>query len=221
MNNNPESSGQEQKNTEYVDIGIPSVDSAERTFRKILSIAKENQEKERGKEEQDPRKSPRDTLTGLYTRECFERFKQFEFNPDNDDNNIALLFFDLDNLKTTNDTKGHAVGDELIKDASNWLRSVFDENKDYITRVGGDEFLVVSRNHEKNVNFEENLHDRIEKSLVSNPALSISYGITTYRKNIKLETSGPEPKEFEDLDLSYALHQSDIKMYNMKKTNRE
>jgi diguanylate cyclase (GGDEF)-like protein len=53
-----------------------------------------------------------------------------------------LMFIDVDELKTVNDTHGHRMGDELLVDAASVLTRVFRET-DIIGRVGGDEFAIV------------------------------------------------------------------------------
>lgn len=50
--------------------------------------------------------------------------------------------FDLNNLKTANDTMGHSAGDRLIMDFARLLRSVIPD-KDFVGRYGGDEFMAV------------------------------------------------------------------------------
>ncbi len=55
---------------------------------------------------------------------------------------LGILFVDINKLKETNDLKGHDAGDELIKEAANILRKVFDEN---IYRIGGDEFVIITK----------------------------------------------------------------------------
>ena len=54
----------------------------------------------------------------------------------------ACIMFDLNNLKTTNDTMGHSAGDRLIMDFARLLRSVIPD-KHFVGRYGGDEFMAV------------------------------------------------------------------------------
>jgi len=55
---------------------------------------------------------------------------------------LALMFCDLDGLKTVNDTLGHATGDAMIAEAAYVLRSTF-RASDLVARMGGDEFCVL------------------------------------------------------------------------------
>ena len=54
----------------------------------------------------------------------------------------ACIMFDLNNLKTVNDTMGHSAGDQLILNFAKLLCSVIPE-KDFVGRYGGDEFIAV------------------------------------------------------------------------------
>jgi diguanylate cyclase (GGDEF)-like protein/PAS domain S-box-containing protein len=54
----------------------------------------------------------------------------------------ALIFIDLDNFKTLNDTKGHSYGDKLLKDTAKLLLECI-RDCDTVARFGGDEFLII------------------------------------------------------------------------------
>ena len=63
---------------------------------------------------------------------------------------MALLYFDIDEFKTINDTHGHHIGDEVIRE---FTRRVHDTLRatDLLARLGGDEFIVLvedAQNHE-------------------------------------------------------------------------
>ncbi|WP_135077296.1 bifunctional diguanylate cyclase/phosphodiesterase [Terasakiella sp. SH-1] len=84
-----------------------------------------------------------DALTGLANRTLLtDRIKQAIAHAERDNRLLSLLFIDLDNFKTINDTLGHNVGDQLIcetaKKISNAVRT-----GDTVARLGGDEFVVL------------------------------------------------------------------------------
>jgi diguanylate cyclase (GGDEF)-like protein len=84
-----------------------------------------------------------DTLTGLPNRFTFEEKLRSlqEFNQAFCAQ-ISLLFVDLDGFKNVNDTLGHGVGDELLKEVAGRLVRVVGAN-DFCARLGGDEFAIV------------------------------------------------------------------------------
>jgi diguanylate cyclase (GGDEF)-like protein/PAS domain S-box-containing protein len=96
---------------------------------------------ERKKAEQRLRyMSTHDALSDLYNRAFFEaelsRLERGRNLP------ISIVIIDIDGLKPTNDTCGHAAGDELIRRTGQVLRMVF-RAEDIIARIGGDEFAVI------------------------------------------------------------------------------
>lgn len=83
--------------------------------------------------------SSHDTLTGLANRRAFNQKLEFEVKSSS---RGILLFLNLDRFKLVNDTAGHAIGDELLKQISQIFVKFFREG-DFISRLGGDEFAVI------------------------------------------------------------------------------
>ena len=84
-----------------------------------------------------------DFLTGLPNRFLLtDRFKQVAAAAERNDTRYALLFIDLDRFKNVNDTLGHSIGDQLLRDVASRLGSIV-RGTDTLSRQGGDEFLVL------------------------------------------------------------------------------
>ncbi len=79
---------------------------------------------------------------------------------------LAVMFLDLDRFKTINDTLGHAVGDDLLKEVSNRLRDSV-RGSDIVARLGGDEFVVVLTEVE-DATAAARLADKILRTLAQN-----------------------------------------------------
>lgn len=84
----------------------------------------------------------RDGMTGLLNRNKFENDIKEEYSKLN---NIGVFFFDVNNLKWTNDNLGHDKGDELITSVGRLLLSLESDNKKAY-RIGGDEFVLILKN---------------------------------------------------------------------------
>jgi diguanylate cyclase (GGDEF)-like protein len=85
-----------------------------------------------------------DPLTNLPNRSGFSQILQHSIaQSKREKSQLALLYIDLDNFKYVNDSMGHSEGDNLLKEIARRLKSACRES-DYIARVGGDEFIVIS-----------------------------------------------------------------------------
>jgi diguanylate cyclase (GGDEF)-like protein len=83
-----------------------------------------------------------DALTGLPNRALFQDRLQQELGKIQSGEQIALLYIDIDEFKSVNDSLGHPVGDELLKGVALRLSRCVREN-DLIARLSGDEFAIV------------------------------------------------------------------------------
>lgn len=84
-----------------------------------------------------------DGLTGLPNRVLFkDRLSQAIAQAKRNGHMVSVLFLDLDRFKLINDSLGHVVGDELLQEVSNRLRTCLREG-DTLARLGGDEFTLL------------------------------------------------------------------------------
>jgi diguanylate cyclase (GGDEF)-like protein len=131
-----------------------------------------------------------DLLTGLGNRNAYERHLA-ELKEDLDDGEQALWCFvaDINNLKVTNDTYGHTVGDQLIVDTSNIIVSAFPKEKSMAFRIGGDEFVIFIRDAEKNSidRIVENIQANIsEYNKHHKIVIDVAFGYAEYDKEESL-----------------------------------
>ncbi|WP_416148806.1 putative bifunctional diguanylate cyclase/phosphodiesterase [Salipaludibacillus sp. HK11] len=90
-----------------------------------------------------------DSLTGLNNRTSFQNDLEQIVNQAAENNkNLALLLIDLDRFKIVNDTLGHHIGDNILKEASERLSSVLGTDES-LYRLGGDEFVLILSNSTK------------------------------------------------------------------------
>ncbi|WP_457673482.1 EAL domain-containing protein [Thiolapillus sp.] len=127
-----------------------------------------------------------DLLTGLPNRKLFfDRLKQSLRRVSRSGELLAVLYIDLDQFKQINDSFGHAVGDEVLKEITKRLRGAVRE-QDTIARLGGDEFAVVMetlKEPESTMHCVKRLQEALREPLTVQQfqfILSISIGISLY-----------------------------------------
>lgn len=127
-----------------------------------------------------------DSLTGLANRYYFDESLRTAIPRANRLNDqLALLFLDLDNFKIINDSMGHDAGDQLLKEVARRLLHVV-RNGDIVCRLGGDEFAILAHNFESQEPIillaERILEDLRRPILIKNTEqfISASIGVATY-----------------------------------------
>ena len=96
-----------------------------------------------------------DNLTGLPNRMLLnDRLEMAINNAKGEDEKVGVLFIDLDRFKNVNDSLGHSMGDQLLKETASRLSSTI-RTCDTVSRLGGDEFVVLV----PNIKYETNLAD--------------------------------------------------------------
>ena len=108
-----------------------------------LGMVQDITERKRAEEALE-RLSVTDELTGLYNRRGFLMLADRQWRlARRKGERLVLLYLDLDDFKTVNDTLGHDVGDRLLVDAAQLLQAVC-RDSDTVARLGGDEFVVLA-----------------------------------------------------------------------------
>ena len=146
-----------------------------------------------------------DPLTGLINRAGLRQ--TLEEACLNANTSFALAFMDLDRFKNVNDSRGHRVGDAVLKTVAARLKVSLDET-DTVARVGGDEFVILLRNASKPDEARQIARRLIDKAsepiIVEGRSLSVggSIGIAMAPK------SGADPDDL--------LNKADLALYRAK-----
>ena len=153
-----------------------------------------------------------DAITGLPNRNLLhDRILQVLAQAKRSDDMAAIMFLDLDRFKNINDTLGHMVGDDLLRQVANRL-SMGLRASDTLARIGGDEFVVVLphiNGREQAVMVAEKLISVLDAPMVVQEHslhISTSIGVCLY------------PQDGKDKDV--LLRNADTAMYQAKAAGR-
>ncbi|MEP2705606.1 MAG: PAS-domain containing protein [Roseibium sp.] len=154
-----------------------------------------------------------DELTGLANRTLFNAtLNETLVGAQIQGTHGHLLLMDLDQFKPVNDTYGHDVGDELLKQASQRVKDCV-RSSDLVARLGGDEFAIVLRGTGPNPDRAAEIAERIVHSL------EIPFSVFAHK--IKIGVSLGVARINENSDGSAAIiKEADIALYDVKKNGR-
>lgn len=153
-----------------------------------------------------------DQLTGLFNRHYMQSYMTSVFaRAKRQKQKVALLFMDLDNFKSINDSMGHDTGDEVLKETAKRVKALLRET-DTPARTGGDEFTILIEGLSENDHAElvaQKLVDIFQVPFMINKKevyATASVGISIY----------PDDSKSLDQLMQYA----DIAMYHAKESGR-
>ncbi|MBA2533631.1 MAG: GGDEF domain-containing protein [Rubrobacter sp.] len=150
-----------------------------------------------------------DALTDLPNRAMFmDRLQHATERTKREQTMLAVLFIDLDGFKAVNDAFGHAGGDQLLKQVAGRLRRCA-RSADTVSRIGGDEFIVLLEGVKDVHQDVVTVARRIAKSLVAPYVLE--RGEVSVGSSIGVTLNGIEMRAAEDL-----LREADNAMYRAK-----
>lgn len=126
----------------YVEVTFRAERDAEGRLRELGAVARDMTDRRRV-EAAWAHRALHDPLTGLPNRALLlDHLEKALARAGRDGTHVALLFFDVDRFKLVNDTRGHDVGDDLLCQIADRIRSVL-RPSDLVARLGGDEFVVL------------------------------------------------------------------------------
>lgn len=167
------------------------------TFQRFLRVIREN--------EILGTKVILDPLTGLYNRTYLMEFENDDSFTQKDQNKY-LMFLDLDCFKEINDTYGHKIGDYILKETGQRLRSTL-RKTDVICRYGGDEFVIILDDQLEDI---KNIAERIIKTIQE--PFKLDENIYNISASIGISKFDVNPKNME----AY-IRKSDEAMYEAKR----
>lgn len=155
-----------------------------------------------------------DDLTGVYNRRYIrERLEVDVEKSIREQKSMSVIMADIDYFKEINDTYGHIVGDNVLKDftriASKYIRS---NGSDWIGRYGGEEFLIVLNDTDEDK--AEIIAERIRKNLEET---TLEYKGNKFSITCSFGVYG-----FRDLDMNTEdiIYRADINLYEAKEKGR-
>lgn len=157
-----------------------------------------------------------DSMTTLYNRKYFDKiFDNMPFIANANKWNCAFIMLDIDFFKQYNDTYGHDLGDETLKAVANSLKQYFNEDYEYVFRLGGEEFGVI-------------LFD-IDEEVLKESLLEVNKNI----ESLKIEHKNSKISQFVTISIGAVIYEAnsyissnrlyklaDVCLYNSKENGR-
>lgn len=168
-------------------------------------------------EEEARRLALYDTLTQLPNRRLLtDRLEQVMAASSRNGQIAATLFIDLDHFKALNDSRGHAVGDLLLREVATRLRACVRE-QDTVARLGGDEFVVLLQSLGKDAPEATGRARAVGEAMLAALRAPYDLGGQPYRSEASI---GVSLVSGHTLTVDEVLRQADNAMYQAKTMGR-
>jgi len=158
-------------------------------LQKELDAAKKQIDRLQEKNSEFEKLSITDELTGLYNQRHFHNtLEQEVLNAKKRKHSLCLIFFDVDGLKTYNDTYGHSGGDDVLKVVAQSLSQNIEKDTGFGYRYGGDEFaaILTEAYADQAVQFAREINEGLRK--IGFQHISLSFGIAELHSDMDSET---------------------------------
>ena len=154
-----------------------------------------------------------DEMTGVFNRRFAYQVlaRQMDISK-KEKRGFVICFIDIDNLKTVNDTYGHAAGDQVLRQLGQHCHNRL-RDSDFLGRIGGEEFALLLPDTPQDSAFH--VAERMREQL-SKTSIALDNGIT-----LEITASfGVASVNEEGADFNAMLHRADAAMYNAKHGGR-
>lgn len=152
-----------------------------------------------------------DTLTKLQSRVSYMQFtKKQELYHKNDTSNSSFVFvmMDIDDFKKINDTKGHTIGDEILKSVGAIINEHFKQFKCKSFRIGGDEFVLLFENIQ--ISDIEPQFIKMNEKIHNSNGITMSYGCC----EVDFNNEEPFEKAYKKADILMYYHKEQKKLHS-------
>ncbi|MCI5061189.1 MAG: PleD family two-component system response regulator [Alphaproteobacteria bacterium] len=156
-----------------------------------------------------------DALTGLYNRRYFDvHLQKLLQKNETSRKSLGLLMMDIDHFKQVNDTYGHAVGDEILKEFARRLQEKL-RGFDMVARYGGEEFVAILPDVGENM--AHAVAERLRRAIAETP---FQCAVPEGELYVTASIGGTIVKSGISAEMQTTLKQADAALYKAKEAGR-
>lgn len=161
-----------------------------------------------------------DVGTGVYNKRHLQNTISSEFKVARTYNqDISVIYYDLDFFKSVNDTYGHDAGDQILKESAHLVKTLI-RKQDILCRFGGEEFVIIlpSTSEKVATDLAERIRQSLENHVFKIPQSQQSgQAIVKHQQTISMGVAGinADIKSAKEL-----LEKADRRLYHSKQTGR-